>query len=99
MLGFSFPPSSISLPPFKFPTFHSDEMVYNVIFIIINFVLMFVEVSVLILMSENYTISGREALPKAVWISVLIAFLYACTQVCLVLATFKVSHIMTLTVY
>lgn len=70
-----------------FPTWDTSGVLYDIIFIIINFVLMFVEVSVLILLSDNYAISGREAIPKTVWISVLVSFLYTAVQVIIIQRT------------
>ena len=64
-----------------FPTWDPSGLSYDIISIVINFVLIFVEVSVLIFLSENYAISGREAIPKTVWISVFIALIYAGVQV------------------
>jgi hypothetical protein len=40
------------------------EVAYDIVYLISNFVLIFIEVSVIVFMSHSYMVSGREAITR-----------------------------------
>jgi len=58
----------------------NNPMLYNSLFMIANFILIFVEVSVVVFMSHGHMVSGREAIQRTVWITAAICVIYIVLQ-------------------
>eukprot|EP01088_Endostelium_zonatum_P012544 TRINITY_DN26797_c0_g1_i1.p1 TRINITY_DN26797_c0_g1~~TRINITY_DN26797_c0_g1_i1.p1 ORF type:complete len:291 (-),score=17.52 TRINITY_DN26797_c0_g1_i1:18-890(-) len=57
---------------------------YDIFYLIFYFLLIFIELSIIVFMSHSFTITGREALFRTVWITAVFASLYSIVQVILV---------------
>jgi len=60
--------------------FPEPPMLYQGLFLMSNFILIFVEVSVVVFMSHGYVVSGREAIHRTVIITGLITIVYSTIQ-------------------
>eukprot|EP01104_Vermistella_antarctica_P006675 TRINITY_DN1737_c1_g1_i1.p1 TRINITY_DN1737_c1_g1~~TRINITY_DN1737_c1_g1_i1.p1 ORF type:complete len:290 (-),score=66.15 TRINITY_DN1737_c1_g1_i1:46-915(-) len=61
-----------------------DPDLQDCILIAVDFVMFFVEISVLVFMSHQHVVSGREAIFRTVWLTAALALAYAVLQVVLV---------------
>jgi len=60
--------------------FPGPTVLHNILYLISNFVLIFVEISVVVFMSHGHMVSGREALTRTVLITGIITSLYSVVQ-------------------
>jgi len=60
--------------------FPNPPVLYDLLFLITNFILVFVEVSVVVFMSHGYMVSGREAITRTIWITLVIGAVYTIVQ-------------------
>jgi len=60
--------------------FPNPPVLYYLLFLITNFVLVFIEVSVVVFMSHGYMVSGREAITRTIWITLIIGVIYTMIQ-------------------
>jgi len=56
------------------------DIVYNILFLLSNFILVFLEISVVVFMSHGYMVSGREAIHRTIVITVAICLVYITIQ-------------------
>jgi len=56
------------------------DIVYNILFLLSNFILVFLEISVVVFMSHGYMVSGREAIHRTIVITGAVCLVYITIQ-------------------